>query len=83
MEDLLAKAVANGFKQSDVVTASKLYHQQANIYHLTSEQLGDLDRRLSAKIEKMKGANVEASSLEEPVSALRTGRNGMRRAVNQ
>ena len=83
VEDLLTKAVANGFKQSDVVTASKLYHQQANIYHLTSEQITDLDRRMSAKIEKMKEANAEARIAEEPANALRPGRPGLRRAVNQ
>lgn len=83
IEDLVAKAVAHGFKQSDLVTASKLYHQQANIYHLTSEQITDLDRRMSAKIEKMKDAGITMAKEEEVVSSLRNGRNGMRRVVNR
>lgn len=79
IEDLIAKAVANGFKQSDLVTASKLYHQQANIYHLTNEQIIDLDRRMTAKIEKLKEAQSEA----EAKVTLPAGRSHLRRVVNQ
>lgn len=50
LDDLIAKATSNGFKQSDLVTASKLYHNQPNIHRLTPEQLRDLDQRLSKKI---------------------------------
>ena len=56
VEDLVAKAEANGFKQSDIVTGAKVYHNQPNIYHLTADQIADLDRRITAKIEKNKGA---------------------------
>ncbi|MBS1809735.1 MAG: hypothetical protein JST84_21545 [Acidobacteria bacterium] len=78
VEDLLAKAVQYGFKQSDIVTAAKIYHQQPNIYHLTSDQLADLDRRMSAKIEKMQATN---HAVPEEISASgRTSRNGLRRA---
>lgn len=52
IDDLVKKAVENGFKSSDVVTASKVYHNQANIHRLTPDQIEDLDRRISAKIEK-------------------------------
>lgn len=79
IEDLLAKAEANGFKYSDIVTASKLYHQQTNIYHLTADQITDLDRRMTAKIEKLKVNNPGATQAEEPVNAIRNGRNGIRR----
>ncbi len=52
LEDLLQKAKDNGFKQSDIVTAAKLYHNQANIHRLTADQIDDLDRRMTVKIEK-------------------------------
>ncbi|HEY0426608.1 MAG TPA: hypothetical protein VGC76_02265 [Pyrinomonadaceae bacterium] len=54
IEDLIQKAVDNNFKQADIVTAAKIYHNQPNIYHLTAEQVVDLDRRMSARIEKTK-----------------------------
>jgi hypothetical protein len=52
IEELAEKALANGFKQSDLVTAARVYHNQPNIYHLTNEQILDLDRRMTARIEK-------------------------------
>ena len=52
IEELIKKAEANGFKQADVVTGARIYHNQPNIYHLTAEQILDLDRRMSARIEK-------------------------------
>src|SRR5215210_1615776 len=54
IEDLIKKAVDNGFKQADIVTGAKIYHNQSNIYHLTTDQIADLDRRISARIEKTK-----------------------------
>jgi hypothetical protein len=60
LEDLIAKAEANGFKQSDIVTAARVYHNQANIHRLTPEQIDDLDRRISAKIAK-RGAGATAA----------------------
>jgi CBS domain-containing protein len=65
IEDLIKKAEANGFKQADIVTGAKIYHNQPNIYHLTAEQIADLDRRMSARIEKMKAQNEQ----EKPASA--------------
>lgn len=50
LDELIAKATANGFKQSDLVTAAKLYHNQPNIHRLTPDQLRDLDQRLTKKI---------------------------------
>jgi hypothetical protein len=54
VEDLIKKAEANGFKQADIVTGAKIYHNQSNIYHLTAEQIIDLDRRMTARVEKTK-----------------------------
>ncbi|CAN5613928.1 hypothetical protein BH24ACI2_BH24ACI2_07080 [soil metagenome] len=52
IENLIKKAEDNGFKQADIVTGAKIYHNQPNIYHLTDEQILDLDRRMTARIEK-------------------------------
>ena len=52
LDELIEKAVSNGFKQSDIITASKFYHNQPNIHRLTPEQITDLDHRISAKIAK-------------------------------
>jgi hypothetical protein len=64
IQELIAKAEQNGFKQADIVTAAKLYHQQPNIYRLTPEQVADLDQRMTAKIEKLRRAREEADSQE-------------------
>jgi hypothetical protein len=61
IQDLLAKAEAHGFKKSDVVTAARVYHNQTNIYRLTSEQVADLDRRMSARIEKSRAEAAPAA----------------------
>jgi hypothetical protein len=61
--ELIAKAERHGFKQSDIVTAARVYHGQPNIYHLSSEQVADLDRRMTARIEKTAdGARPERAS---------------------
>ena len=65
VQELLAKAVRHGFKEADIVTVSKLYHNQPNIYRLAPEQVADLDRRLSARIDKTKAAGDEAQA-EQP-----------------
>ncbi len=62
IEDLVKKAEANGFKQADIVTGAKIYHNQSNIFHLTAEQILDLDRRISARIEKTKEAEDKTTS---------------------
>jgi hypothetical protein len=54
IEDLIKKAEENGFKKADIVTGAKIYHNQPNIYHLSAEQIADLDQRMTARIEKMK-----------------------------
>ncbi|HEY0546473.1 MAG TPA: hypothetical protein VGC91_13935 [Pyrinomonadaceae bacterium] len=60
IQELIAKAEAHGFKQADIVTGAKLYHNQPNIFRLTPEQIADLDRRITARIEKMQGAGETA-----------------------
>src|ERR671921_380064 len=56
IQELIAKAEQHGFKIADIVTGAKLYHNQTNISRLTPEQIADLDRRISARIEKTNAA---------------------------
>jgi hypothetical protein len=75
VDDLIAKAETSGFKRADIVTGAKVYHNQPNIYHLTNEQIADLDRRITAKIEKTKtDSNNNASEVvdEEKAAPRRT-----------
>jgi len=65
IENLIKKAEANGFKQADIVTGAKIYHNQPNIYHLTGEQIADLDKRITARIEKTRAQTEQ----EKPVAA--------------
>ena len=65
IEDLIKKAEASGFKQSDIVTGARVYHNQTNIYHLTTEQILDLDKRITARIEKTNSQTAQ----EIPVAA--------------
>ena len=62
IDDLIKKAESNGFKKADVVMGAKVYHNQPNIYHLSDEQVVDLDRRISARIDKMKAEKTEGSA---------------------
>jgi hypothetical protein len=62
IEDLIRKAEDNGFKQADIVTGARIYHNQPNIYHLTAEQIVDLDNRITARIEK---TNMQSAATEE------------------
>jgi hypothetical protein len=87
IHELIAKAEQNGFKQGDIVTAAKLYHQQHNIYRLSPEQVADLDRRMTAKIEKVKQAREEAASQEgaaeeaDSAAVTRGARNTVRKTL--
>lgn len=62
VQELIAKAEQNGFKVADIVTGAKLYHSQPNIYRLTPEQIADLDRRMTARIEKLKATRDDANT---------------------
>lgn len=83
VQELIAKAERHGFKVADIVTGAKLYHNQTNIYRLTPEQISDLDRRISARIEKMNtptGDNKtdavnQPATNQEPSARATTARN--------
>jgi hypothetical protein len=62
IQELVAKAVKHGFKEADIVTGAKVYHNQPNIYRLTPEQIADLDRRISARIERTQAAAAAAAA---------------------
>lgn len=68
IEELIAKAEANGFKQADIVTGARIYHNQPNIYHLTAEQVVDLDKRMTARIEKMKSSSEDKAAAKKKVA---------------
>ncbi len=61
IQDLIAKAEAHGFKPADILTAAKLYHNQHNIYRLTPDEIADLDRRMTARIEKMQASQAQTA----------------------
>lgn len=54
IEELIENAEKNGFKKADVLTGAKIYHNQPNIYHLTNDQILDLDKRMSSRVAKTK-----------------------------
>ncbi|MFL6230944.1 MAG: hypothetical protein ACJ741_19385 [Pyrinomonadaceae bacterium] len=84
IQELIAKAVKHGFKEADIVTGAKVYHNQPNIYRLTPEQIADIDRRLSARIEKTKaqgdGANESTQTTQTAASAKAQTARNVRRA---
>ena len=69
IDDLIKKAEENGFKQADIVTGAKVYHNQPNIYHLTAEQIADLDQRMSVRIAK---TNAQPSAEVRNIKRART-----------
>jgi hypothetical protein len=70
IQDLIDKATQNGFKQADLVTAARVYHNQPNLYRLNQDQLLDLDTRLTAKIQKTRteAAGLTRSPSESPAA---------------
>jgi hypothetical protein len=60
VQELIAKAEKLGFKQADIVTGARVYHNQPNIYRLTPDEIADLDRRITARVEKLKATAAEA-----------------------
>ncbi|HKR01503.1 MAG TPA: hypothetical protein VJT09_12570 [Pyrinomonadaceae bacterium] len=70
IQELITKAEGFGFKQADIVTGAKVYHNQTNIYRLTPEQIADLDRRITARVEKVKATQAESNApLKKEASA--------------
>ena len=62
VDELIARAEANGLKRADIVTSARIFHKQSNIYHLTVEQVQDLDRRVTERIEKRQTAQTAAAA---------------------
>lgn len=79
IQELIAKAEAHGFKQADIVTGAKLYHNQPNIFRLTPEQIADLDRRITARIEKMQ----EQGTPQKQEAAAATGKTQSARTLKR
>lgn len=85
IQQLIAKAEQLGFKKADIVTAARVYHQEPNIFRLSSEQVIDLDQRMMAKIEKMKETGNETAAQDDdaerskPATANRGSRNEARK----
>ena len=71
VDDLIKKAESNGFKQADIITGARIYHNQPNIYHLTAEQIADLDQRMSARIEKTKSMDNSSTATTEKVTNIK------------
>ncbi len=71
VDDLVKKAEMNGFKRADIVTGAKIYHNQPNIHHLTDEQIEDLDRRMTARVEKTKTESEVENPTNEKVSNIK------------
>ncbi|MCA1849690.1 MAG: hypothetical protein LC672_01225, partial [Acidobacteria bacterium] len=78
IQELIAKAEKLGFKQADIVTGAKVYHNQPNIYRLTPEEIADLDRRITARVEKMKAGQAEAGAPSAKKEAAAGGDGGTR-----
>ncbi|MDT7542049.1 MAG: hypothetical protein QOE33_1953 [Acidobacteriota bacterium] len=70
IQDLIAKATKHGFKEADIVTGAKVYHNQPNIYRLTPEQIADIDRRLSARIEKTLAQAASSDATTQPTASV-------------
>ena len=69
IDDLIRKAEENGFKQADIVTGARIYHNQPNIYHLNDEQIADLDQRMSARMAKTNTETAEVKQIKRVKSA--------------
>lgn len=52
LDELITKAEQGGFSKADLITASRYYCGKTDLERLTPEEITDLDRRLSARIEK-------------------------------
>lgn len=83
IDELIDKAERLGFKQADIVTGARVYHNQPNVYRLTPEQIADLDRRITARIEKLRTIEDdqdEAASSPAPASARTAAQRNVKRA---
>src|SRR5919199_1500976 len=69
IQELIDKAERHGFKVADIVTGAKLYHNQPNIHRLTPEQVTDLDRRITARIERTRAAQETLAAAKQITNA--------------
>jgi hypothetical protein len=83
VQELVTKAERLGFKQADVVTGARVYHNQSNIYRLTPEQVADLDRRMTARADRMKMAQQQQAETGDRQSAEATPRPQAARNVKR
>lgn len=74
LEDLLAKAEEYGFSQADLITAARYYcNGKSDLQRLNLEEIADLDRRLSARIEKEAARAADSDGEQsEPATAGKT-----------
>jgi hypothetical protein len=76
VQELVEKAERLGFKQADVVTGARVYHNQPNIYRLSPEQVADLDRRMTARAERVKMAHATTEAEDDkPAPRAQAARN--------
>lgn len=80
VQELVAKAEKLGFKQSDVVTGAKVYHNQPNIYRLAPEQIADLDRRMTARAERLRASEAAPESEERTAAEAAPRTRSLKRA---
>ena len=64
IEQLIAKAEAVGFNQADIVRSARYYFGQPNIYHLTPEQIEELDNRMTERVNKNR-SNVQTEPTDQ------------------
>jgi hypothetical protein len=77
-EELILKAEQNGFTQADLITAARYYcNGKTDLYRLSPEELEDLDRRLTARIEKERQREDELSTVVQDTAPAAT-QNGTR-----
>ncbi|MGA9998284.1 MAG: hypothetical protein WBP93_22920 [Pyrinomonadaceae bacterium] len=80
IQELIEKAERHGFKPADILTAAKLYHNQHNIYRLTPDQIADLDRRMTARIEKMQDGETAAKQTTSEATPKAQAARNLKRA---
>jgi hypothetical protein len=73
IQELIEKAEGHGFKAADIVTGARVYHNQPNIYRLNPEQIADLDRRITARVERLKMAQGETDNTPKRTPANEAG----------
>lgn len=81
LEDLIMKAEQNGFSEADLVVAARHYcNGKTDLHRLSPEEISDLDRRLTSRIEKERAReDAEMAALAPqanpaPAQAARGGR---------